>query len=97
MNSDQGPDSSGESAAGADGKEKRLVVRLREAIRARHYSRRTEQAYWYWIRWFILFHGKRHPARMGAGEERVPELACHGAQRGGSDAEPGAFGAAVPL
>jgi integron integrase len=68
MNSDQGPDSAGESAAGADGKEKRLVVRLREAIRARHYSRRTEQAYWYWIRWFILFHGKRHPARMGAGE-----------------------------
>jgi integron integrase len=41
---------------------------LREAIRARHYSRRTEQAYWYWIRYFIFFHGKRHPATMGAAE-----------------------------
>jgi len=44
------------------------VVRVREAIRARHYSRRTEQAYWYWIRQFIFFHGKRHPAQMGAAE-----------------------------
>jgi len=44
------------------------VVRVREAIRARHYSRRTEEAYWYWIRQFIFFHGKRHPAQMGAAE-----------------------------
>ena len=44
------------------------MVRVREAIRARHYSRRTEQAYWYWIRQFIFFHGKRHPAQMGAAE-----------------------------
>jgi integron integrase len=51
-----------------DGKEKRLIERVREAIRARHYSRRTEQAYWYWMRQFILFHGKRHPAQMGAAE-----------------------------
>ncbi len=51
-----------------DGGEKRLVERVREAIRARHYSRRTEQAYWYWIRQFIFFHGKRHPALMGAAE-----------------------------
>ena len=39
-----------------DKKEKRLVERLREAIRTRHYSRRTEKAYWYWIRWFVFFH-----------------------------------------
>jgi integron integrase len=51
-----------------DGKEKRLVERLREAIRARHYSRQTEKAYWYWIRYFVLFHRKRHPAGMGAPE-----------------------------
>jgi integron integrase len=41
---------------------------LREEVRARHYSLRTEKAYWYWIRYFILFHGKRHPANMGAAE-----------------------------
>jgi integron integrase len=51
-----------------DKREKRLVERLREAIRSRHYSRQTEKAYWYWIRYFVFFHGKRHPAEMGAAE-----------------------------
>jgi integron integrase len=46
----------------------RLLDRVREAIRARHYSRRTEKAYVAWVRRFILFHGKRHPAEMGAPE-----------------------------
>jgi integron integrase len=46
----------------------RLLDRVREAIRSRHYSRRTEKAYVHWIRRFIFFHGKRHPAEMGAGE-----------------------------
>ncbi len=41
----------------------RLLDRVREAIRARHYSRRTEKAYVAWIRRYILFHGKRHPLR----------------------------------
>ena len=54
--------------AGADKGERKLIQRFREAIRQRHYSRRTEKAYWYWIRWFILFHGKRHPAEMGGAE-----------------------------
>jgi integron integrase len=44
----------------------RLLDRVREAIRCRHYSRRTEKAYVHWIRRFIFFHGKRHPAEMGA-------------------------------
>ncbi len=35
---------------------------------ARHYSRRTEEAYIAWIRRYILFHGKRHPAEMGGAE-----------------------------
>ena len=39
----------------------RLLDRVRETIRARHYSRRTEKAYVAWIRRYILFHGKRHP------------------------------------
>ena len=41
---------------------------MRDAIRTRHYSRRTEEAYLAWIRRYILFHGKRHPAEMGAAE-----------------------------
>jgi integron integrase len=45
-----------------------LLEQVRHAIRARHYSRRTEQAYVGWIRRFILFQGKRHPAMMGGPE-----------------------------
>src|SRR2546426_4513071 len=50
----------------ADSPKPRLLDRVREAVRARHYSRRTEEAYVAWIRRYILFHGKRHPAEMGA-------------------------------
>ena len=46
----------------------RLLERVRDAIRVCHYSIRTEQAYTGWIRRFILFHGKRHPAEMGKSE-----------------------------
>jgi len=46
----------------------RLLDRVREAIRARHYSRRTEEAYVAWMRRYIFFHGKRHPAEMGKAE-----------------------------
>src|SRR5260370_20725609 len=46
----------------------RLLDRVRDAIRARHYSRRTEKAYVNWIKRYIFFHGKRHPAEMGAPE-----------------------------
>ena len=38
------------------------------AIRVRHYSIRTEQAYVGWVRRFFVFHGKRHPAEMGVAE-----------------------------
>jgi integron integrase len=68
MNQGQAIDPPGESVSGMDKREKRLVDRLRDAIRSRHYSRQTEKAYWYWIRYFVLFHGKRHPAGMGAAE-----------------------------
>ncbi|MHC4831603.1 MAG: integron integrase [Planctomycetota bacterium] len=43
----------------------RLLDRLRRRIRAKHYSRRTEQAYVQWARRYILFHGKRHPETLG--------------------------------
>src|SRR5687767_2473975 len=46
----------------------RLLDRVRHAIRARHYSRRTEKAYVGWIKRYIFFHGKRHPAEMGAAD-----------------------------
>ena len=46
----------------------RLLDRVRQALRARHLSRRTEEAYVAWIRRFIVFHDKRHPAEMGAPE-----------------------------
>ncbi|MEJ8568391.1 integron integrase [Elongatibacter sediminis] len=43
----------------------RLMDRVREVMRVRHYSLDTERCYLEWIRRFILFHGKRHPAEMG--------------------------------
>jgi integron integrase len=52
----------------AGSREPRLLDRLRLAIRGRHYSLRTEEAYVAWIRRFISFHGKRHPMEMGEAE-----------------------------
>jgi len=46
----------------------RLLDRVRDAIRRLHYSSRTEETYIHWIKRFIYFSGKRHPADMG-GEE----------------------------
>jgi integron integrase len=46
----------------------RLMDRVRHATRLRHLSRYTEKAYVGWIRRFILFHAKRHPADMGPAE-----------------------------
>lgn len=46
----------------------RLVEQFRNRIRAKHYSLRTEETYWGWIKRFILYHGKRHPVEMGAPE-----------------------------
>ena len=46
----------------------KLLDQVRERIRVKHYSLRTEDAYLHWIRRFILFHGKRHPREMGGPE-----------------------------
>jgi integron integrase len=43
----------------------KLLDQVRELIRLRHYSHKTERTYISWIRQFILFHKKRHPAEMG--------------------------------
>ena len=43
----------------------RLIEQLRQQIRYMHYSLRTEEAYEYWVRSFIRYHGLRHPAELG--------------------------------
>ena len=45
-----------------------LLTRLRERIRYLHYSLRTEQAYVYWARAFVRYHGMRHPRDLGQAE-----------------------------
>ncbi len=46
----------------------KLLEVMRDILRARHYSPRTEEAYCSWVRRFIRFHGLRHPADMGVEE-----------------------------
>nr|WP_254048250.1 integron integrase [Uliginosibacterium sp. TH139] len=46
----------------------KLLDLLRDRLRLKHYSIRTEEAYLHWVKRFILFHGKRHPAEMGKDE-----------------------------
>lgn len=46
----------------------KLLDQVRDKIRVKHYSIRTETQYVQWIKRFIFFHGKRHPKEMGAGE-----------------------------
>ncbi|VAW30953.1 Integron integrase IntIPac [hydrothermal vent metagenome] len=47
---------------------KKLLDQVRDAIRIKHYSIRTEKAYADWIRRFIFYHDKRHPKQMGTRE-----------------------------
>lgn len=46
----------------------RLLDTVRDAIRRRHYSLRTEERYVHWIKRFIYFSGRRHPRELGAAE-----------------------------
>jgi site-specific recombinase XerD len=46
----------------------RLLDAVRDAIRRRHYSNRTEETYLHWIKRFIHFSGRRHPRELGAPE-----------------------------
>lgn len=54
-----------------DARPPKLLDQLRRCIRDKHYSMRTEKVYVYWVRWFIRFHGLRHPVEMGAPEVQV--------------------------
>ena len=50
------------------GRQFRLMEIVRQRLRERRYSRRTEEAYVHWIRRYILFHGRRHPRDLGEAE-----------------------------
>lgn len=58
-----------------------LIERLHAELRRRHYSPRTERAYEYWVRRYILFHRRRHPRDLGAEQLRtfLDDLAARGA------------------
>jgi site-specific recombinase XerD len=58
---------------------RKLLDQVRDTIRLKHYSYRTEQSYVHWIRRFILFHNKRHPNEMGRPEVEafLTHLAVH--------------------
>jgi integron integrase len=60
--------------------EPRLLDRVRAAVRLKHYSLRTEQAYTRWVERYVRFHDLRHPAEMGAAEIRgfLSHLATRG-------------------
>jgi len=57
-----------------------LLEVVRERIQAKHYSRRTEEAYTNWIKKFVAFHHKQHPRDMGASEVEafLTDLAVNG-------------------
>lgn len=61
-------------------KEPRLLDRVREVLRFKHYSLRTEEAYIGWIRRYVVFHGKQHPESLGTEEVRafLTDLAVNG-------------------
>ena len=68
MTSSQDPSLGATSAVAAAPQPPKLLDRMRDHLRTRHYSIRTEAAYVDWARRFILFHGKRHPQDMGGAE-----------------------------
>lgn len=49
-------------------KPRKLLDQVRDKLRVKHYAYRTEKAYIFWIRRFILFHDKTHPKYMGVKE-----------------------------
>ena len=57
-----------EDTVSAVANQPRLLEQVRQSLRVRHYSLRTEESYLYWIRYYIRFHKKRHPKEMGGPE-----------------------------
>ncbi|MDD5298824.1 MAG: integron integrase [Rhodocyclaceae bacterium] len=67
----------------------KLLEVVRGHIRAKHYSRRTEQSYTGWIHRYVVFHGNRHPRDMGATEVEtfLSELAVNGKVSGATQTQ----------
>lgn len=61
-------------------KKPKLLDQVRQVIRIKHYSLRTEESYISWIKRFILFHNKRHPVEMG--EREIGQFITHLANNG---------------
>lgn len=59
--------------------EVKLLDRVREQLRLKHYSYRTEETYVHWIKRYILFHKKRHPNEMG--DEEIRAFLIHLAEK----------------
>jgi integrase len=57
----------------------KLLDQVREQLRLKHYSYRTEETYLHWIKRFILFHNKRHPIEMG--DEEIRAFLIHLAEK----------------
>ncbi len=53
----------------------KLLDQVRQVIRIKHYSLRTEESYINWIKRFIFFHNKKHPLEMG--EKEIGEFIAH--------------------
>lgn len=63
------------SSTSSSEKKPKLLQQVRDTLRAKHYSYKTEKAYVHWIKRFILFHNKRHPTEMG--EKEIREFINH--------------------
>jgi len=79
INSSRSPQSATQFVRGAAERKPKLLDQVRDAIRTRHYSLRTEESYVRWIKRFILFHGKQHPLEMSGQEvsQFLSALAVH--------------------
>ena len=71
--------SSSVDSAPSGGKGKRLLDQMRDVMRVKHYSVRTEQTYCDWVERFIRFHRLRHPRELG--EPEVAEFLTHLARK----------------
>ena len=64
----------------SEGKPKKLIEQVRDVMRLKHYSLRTEERYWHWIERYIRFHQMRHP--VGMAEEEMTAFLTHLARDG---------------
>jgi site-specific recombinase XerD len=63
-----------------DNRKPKLLDQVRQVIRVKHYSLRTEESYINWIKRFIFFHDKKHPIEMG--EEEIGQFITYLAKNG---------------